>query len=168
MVQALPALSAMQPPPAIVHQTGADDHAGTAAAYAAFPNLGAVVTPFLDDMAQRVAAADLVVCRAGATTLAELAAAGRPAILVPFPFAADDHQTLNAEAVRDAGAASVIADAALDGDRLAAEIARLARDPGARARMAVAARSLAVPDAAARIADVAESLLPGKEPRDVS
>jgi UDP-N-acetylglucosamine--N-acetylmuramyl-(pentapeptide) pyrophosphoryl-undecaprenol N-acetylglucosamine transferase len=167
MVEALPALSAMQPPPAIVHQTGADDHAGATAAYAAFPAMGAVVTPFLDDMAQRVAAADLVVCRAGATTLAELAAAGRPAILVPFPFAADDHQTLNAEAVRDAGAASVIADATLDGDRLAAEIARLARDPDSRARMSAAARSLAVPDAASRIADVAESLLPGKEPRDV-
>jgi UDP-N-acetylglucosamine--N-acetylmuramyl-(pentapeptide) pyrophosphoryl-undecaprenol N-acetylglucosamine transferase len=113
-------------------------------------------------MPRRLAEADLVVCRAGATTLAELAAAGRPAILVPFPFAADDHQRANAEVVRDAGAAVVIDDRDLDGARCAAEIAALARDRDRRLRMGVAGRALALPDAAAAIAGVAESLLEGK------
>jgi UDP-N-acetylglucosamine--N-acetylmuramyl-(pentapeptide) pyrophosphoryl-undecaprenol N-acetylglucosamine transferase len=167
MVDALPRLAAMSPAPRIVHQTGPDEHGSVAAAYAGRPGLDAEVRPFLDDMPRRVAEADLVLSRAGATTLAELAAAGRPAILVPFPFAADDHQRANAEAVRDAGAAVVVADGDLDGDRCAAEIAALARDPARRSRMAVAAKALARPDAAARIADVADLLLAGKEPSRV-
>jgi UDP-N-acetylglucosamine--N-acetylmuramyl-(pentapeptide) pyrophosphoryl-undecaprenol N-acetylglucosamine transferase len=168
MVEALPRLAAMSPPPAIVHQTGPEAHQEVAAAYGAHPSLGADVRPFLDDMPRRIADADLVVCRAGATTLAELAAAGRPAILVPFPFAADDHQRLNAEAVRDEGAAVVIGDAELDGPTLARAISRLGGDRAERDRMAAAARRLARPDAADRIADVAVSLLERREPRDVS
>ena len=168
MVEALPLLAAMSPPPAIVHQTGPEAHAEVAAAYGAHPSLPADVRPFLDDMPRRIADADLVVCRAGATTLAELAAAGRPAILVPFPFAADDHQRLNAEAVRDEGAAVVIGDAELDGPTLARAISRLGGDRAERERMAAAARRLARPDAAERIADVALSLLERREPRDVS
>jgi UDP-N-acetylglucosamine--N-acetylmuramyl-(pentapeptide) pyrophosphoryl-undecaprenol N-acetylglucosamine transferase len=167
MREALPALAAMTPPPAIVHQTGPEAHAEMVAAYAAHPSLGADVQPFLDDMPRRISEADLVVSRAGATTLAELAAAGRPAILVPLPHAADDHQRLNAEAVRNAGAAVVIADAGLDGATLATAIAHLAGDPGERARMGTAARGLARPDAAARIAEIAEALLDRTEPRHV-
>jgi UDP-N-acetylglucosamine--N-acetylmuramyl-(pentapeptide) pyrophosphoryl-undecaprenol N-acetylglucosamine transferase len=167
MTEALPALAAMSPPPAIVHQTGPDAHAAVAAAYAAHPSLQAEVRPFLDDMPARIAAADLVVSRAGATTLSELAAAGRPSILVPFPFAADDHQRLNAEAVRDAGAAIVIGDAELRGPALARAIARLRDDRTERERMAAAARRLARPDAALRIADIADALVARKEPRDV-
>jgi len=163
IVEALPLLAAMSPPPRIVHQTGPEEHDSVARAYAAHPNLAAEVSAFLDDMPARLAAADLVVSRAGATTLAELAAAGRPAILVPFPHAADDHQRLNAEAVRDAGAAVMIRDADLAGPGLGAEIAALASDPARRERMAAAARTLARPDAARRIADVAEALLDGKE-----
>jgi UDP-N-acetylglucosamine--N-acetylmuramyl-(pentapeptide) pyrophosphoryl-undecaprenol N-acetylglucosamine transferase len=163
IVEALPLLAAMSPPPRIVHQTGPEEHDSVARAYAAQPNLAAEVSAFLDDMPARLAAADLVVSRAGATTLAELAAAGRPAILVPFPHAADDHQRLNAEAVRDAGAAVMIRDADLAGPGLGAEIAALASDPARRERMAAAARTLARPDAARRIADVAEALLDGKE-----
>ena len=163
MVAALPRLAAMTPPPRIVHQTGPEEHEAVARAYAAHPGLTADVRPFLDDMPHRLAEADLVVCRAGATTLAELAAAGRPAILVPFPFAADDHQSANAEAVRDAGAAVVIADQDLDGARCASEIAALALDRPQRLRMAEASRTLARPDAAARIASVAEALLVGAE-----
>jgi UDP-N-acetylglucosamine--N-acetylmuramyl-(pentapeptide) pyrophosphoryl-undecaprenol N-acetylglucosamine transferase len=162
LVAALPRLSAMDPPPRVVHQTGSDEHAVVAAAYAAHPALDGEVLPFLDDMPRRLAAADLAVCRAGATTLAELAAAGRAAILVPFPFAADDHQRANAEAVRDTGAAVVVDDRELDGDRCAAEIAALAADPVRRSRMSAAARTLARPDAAARIADVAGALLEGR------
>ena len=162
MVEALPSLAEMTPLPTIVHQTGQDEYDTVLAAYARQPRLtGAVISPFLDDMAERLAAADLVICRAGATTLAELAAAGRPAILVPYPFAADDHQRLNAEAVQGVGAAEVLLDREVDGARLAAAIRALASDPERRQRMGSAARSLARPDAAARIADVGESLLDG-------
>jgi len=163
LVAALPHLATMTPPPRIVHQTGPEEHASVASAYTAFPGLDAEVLPFLDDMPKRLADADLVVCRAGATTLAELAAAGRPAILVPFPHAADDHQRANAEAVRDAGAAVVVEDRELDGARCAAEIGALASDRPRRIRMATAARSLARLDAAERIADVAYGLLDRKE-----
>jgi UDP-N-acetylglucosamine--N-acetylmuramyl-(pentapeptide) pyrophosphoryl-undecaprenol N-acetylglucosamine transferase len=161
-VEALPRLAALQPPPRIVHQTGPEEVDAVRAAYAAIPALsGARVAAFLDDMPAALADADLVVARAGATTLAELAAGGRPAVLVPYPHAADDHQRLNAEAVAEAGAALSILDRELTGTRLAETVAELAADPARRARMAAAARSLAHPDAAARIADVALSLLPG-------
>lgn len=164
MADALPTLAAASPPPRIVHQTGTDDADAVARAYARHPELAdAEVAPFFDDMPRRMEAADLAVCRAGATTLAELAAAGRPAVLVPYPHAADDHQRHNAEAVRDAGAATMIRDADLTGPALAEAILAAARDPGRRAAMARAARGLAVPDAAARIADVAEALLDRKE-----
>ena len=162
MVAALPALAAMTPPPQIVLQTGPDESEAVARAFAAYPGLDGDVRPFLDDMPAQFAAADLVLCRAGATTLAELAAAGRPAILVPYPFAADDHQRANAEAVRDAGGAIVIEDRELDGPRCAAEIARLALDPPLRRRMAEANRALARPAAAESIADVADALLEGR------
>ena len=163
IIDALPSLAAMTPPPRVVHQSGPAELDAVARAYAAHPLLDAEVRPFLDDMPQRLAAADLVVSRAGATTLAELAAAGRAAILVPYPFAADDHQTLNARAVAEAGAAVVVDDAQAGGGRLGEEIAALASDPERRERMASAARTLARTDAAARIADVAESLLAGKK-----
>jgi len=159
MVEALPRLAATAP--RIVHQTGDTEEAAVREAYASYPAGRSEVRAFLPDMPARVAAADLVICRAGATTLAELAAAGRPAILVPFPFAADDHQTWNARSVEEAGAAEVVLDRDLDGALLAERILALASDPGRRAAMGRAARSLARPDAAARIADVAESLLPG-------
>lgn len=162
VVAALPQWAVLTPPPSIVHQTGPEEHEAVANAYAAFPILAAEVRPFLDDMPRRLADADLVVCRAGATTLAELAAAGRPAILVPFPFAADDHQRANAEAVRDADAAVMIEDREFDGARCAAEVAALAADQGRRLRMTAAARTLARPDAAERIVDVADALIEGK------
>ncbi len=159
MVEALPEIAAIEPPPVVVHQTGADEVAPVVEAYRRARYPAFEVHPFLDDMADRIAAADLVVSRAGATTLAELAAAGRPAILVPYPHAADDHQRWNAEAVRDAGAAVVIPDAELTGVRLAREIRALAAAPDRRKAMADAARALAHPDAASRIADVALALL---------
>jgi UDP-N-acetylglucosamine--N-acetylmuramyl-(pentapeptide) pyrophosphoryl-undecaprenol N-acetylglucosamine transferase len=159
VIAALPELAAMTPPPRIVHQTGPEEHEAVAKAYAAHPRIAADVRPFLDDMPRRLADADLVVCRAGATTLAELAAAGRPSILVPFPFASDDHQRANAEAVRDAAAAVMIEDKDFDGPRCASEIAALAMDRPRRLRMAAAALTLARPDAAERIADVADGLI---------
>jgi UDP-N-acetylglucosamine--N-acetylmuramyl-(pentapeptide) pyrophosphoryl-undecaprenol N-acetylglucosamine transferase len=97
--------------------------------------------------------ADLIVCRAGATTLAELTAAGRAAILVPLPTATDDHQRRNAEALARQGAARVVEQRDLEPGRLAGEIVTLARDADGRARMAAAARRMARPDAARVIVD---------------
>jgi UDP-N-acetylglucosamine--N-acetylmuramyl-(pentapeptide) pyrophosphoryl-undecaprenol N-acetylglucosamine transferase len=102
--------------------------------------------------------ADLVVARAGATTLSELAAAGRPAVLVPLPTATDDHQRKNAEAFARAGGAVVLEERGLTGERLAAEILALARDGARRRQMGEQARTLARPDAAARIADRVQAL----------
>ncbi len=167
MIEALPGLARTPVPPRIVHQSGADEEGAVRAAYERdYPAGRFEVRGFLDDMPDRLAAADLVVCRAGAMTLAEIAAAGRPAVLVPFPFAADDHQRHNAETLAARGAARVVLDRDLDGARLVTEISELAGDPERRRRMAEAARELAIPDAAERIADVADELL-GKGGADV-
>ena len=91
------------------------------------------MTPFIEDMAGAYAGADLIVSRSGAGAVAEIAAAGRPAILVPFPFAADDHQRHNAEALERAGAAIVVPEEGLTGERLGEAVVALARDPGRRA-----------------------------------
>lgn len=136
----------------LVVQTGAEEREAVAAAFAGWPAGRVRVEAYVDDMPAALAWADLAVCRAGAMTLAELAAAGKPAILVPFPHATDDHQRRNAEAVAAAGAAVVLADDACDGPRLAAAVAALADDPGRRAAMAAASAALARPEAAAAIA----------------
>jgi UDP-N-acetylglucosamine--N-acetylmuramyl-(pentapeptide) pyrophosphoryl-undecaprenol N-acetylglucosamine transferase len=117
-------------------------------------NVAASVEPFIADMAAAYAWADLVVCRAGALTLAELCAAGVGSVLVPFPQAVDDHQTRNAEYLVERGAALLFA----QNDRLAANLAQalreLAADPQRRLAMAEAARSIALPDAAEKVADI--------------
>lgn len=159
MERVAPVLAAMDPRPRIVHQTGEADVERVRGFWRDHDD--AEVLPFLDDMPRRLAEADLVVCRAGAMTLAELAAAGRPAILVPYPHAADDHQRHNAQAVVDAGAARMVLDERLGGDALADEVRTLLADDARRRRMAAASRTLAAPDATRRIADVAESLLAG-------
>jgi UDP-N-acetylglucosamine--N-acetylmuramyl-(pentapeptide) pyrophosphoryl-undecaprenol N-acetylglucosamine transferase len=159
---ALPALAGMESPPHVVHQTGRDDLARLRAAYAAYPAGRYELSDYFDDMPRRIEQADLVVCRSGASTVAELCAAGRPAILVPYPHAADDHQRHNAETLVRAGAAMLMADRELDGRSLAEAIAALAADLPRRRSMARAARALARPDAAARIADVADALLGGE------
>jgi UDP-N-acetylglucosamine--N-acetylmuramyl-(pentapeptide) pyrophosphoryl-undecaprenol N-acetylglucosamine transferase len=114
------------------------------------------IQPFLHDVPARLAAASLVVCRAGASTVAELCAAGRPSVLVPFPHAAGDHQTANAGALVAARAAEMIRDAELTGEALAEVVRRGIAQPDALVRRAGAALALARPDAAARIADLAE------------
>jgi UDP-N-acetylglucosamine--N-acetylmuramyl-(pentapeptide) pyrophosphoryl-undecaprenol N-acetylglucosamine transferase len=111
------------------------------------------VVPFEEDMAAAYAWADLVICRAGALTLAELAAAGVPAILVPYPHAVDDHQTRNGEAMVAAGAARLVA----EGDEFVKRLGAAFEEIGDRAqllKMAEAARTQAKPDAARRIADI--------------
>ena len=108
-------------------------------------------------MPEAFAAADLIVCRSGAGAVSELAAAGKPSILVPFPFAADDHQTRNAEAMERAGAACLIRDAELTGDRLFAAIGE-AGGPQSLQSMSRAARQLAKPGAARRAAEILEEV----------
>jgi UDP-N-acetylglucosamine--N-acetylmuramyl-(pentapeptide) pyrophosphoryl-undecaprenol N-acetylglucosamine transferase len=134
----------------IVHQTGAAMREQVAARYAAL-GVQAEVVPFIDDVARAYASASFVICRAGASTLAELAAIGRPAILVPFPFAADDHQAKNAESFERAGAAICLRESALDVDRLAAEAQKLLDGAELRRTMASAMRQRGRPDAAATI-----------------
>jgi UDP-N-acetylglucosamine--N-acetylmuramyl-(pentapeptide) pyrophosphoryl-undecaprenol N-acetylglucosamine transferase len=111
------------------------------------------VEPFLFAMDREMKSADLVVCRSGATTLAELTAAARASILIPFPGATDDHQRKNAEALVRGGAATMIEQRELTGDRLATAIMALAGDEAARQRMGQAASSMARPDAARVIVD---------------
>jgi len=119
------------------------------------------VRPFIDDMAEGYAWADLVVCRAGALTVSELAAAGIGAVLVPFPGAVDDHQAHNAQYLVRAGAAVVIADRELTAERLAAELERLCAGRGKLLAMAERARQLATPRAAQELAESCLALIPG-------
>jgi len=112
------------------------------------------LAPFFADLPQRIAAAHLVIGRAGASTVAELAAIGRPSILVPYPYAADDHQTANARAFEAAGACIVIPHAAFTAKTLAGHLAALVETPQRLAGMAAAAHAAGRPDAAARLADL--------------
>jgi UDP-N-acetylglucosamine--N-acetylmuramyl-(pentapeptide) pyrophosphoryl-undecaprenol N-acetylglucosamine transferase len=142
----------------LTHQTGERDVEMVRAAYRQ-AGLQAEVEPFLFDMGQRIAETDLIVCRAGATTLAEITAAGRAAILVPLPTATDDHQRKNAEALANAGAAELLLQADMTGPVLAARILTLAADRARRAQIAQAAHRLARPDAARVIVDRALDLV---------
>jgi len=139
----------------IVHQTGEAMHGEVRAAYAG-AGREAEVLPFLDDMERRFAEADLVCSRSGATTCAELCAAGKAAVLVPFAQAADDHQRRNAQALQAAGAARVVEEKDLGGESLAAVIGELVHEPARIDAMEEAARKLGRPDAAARVADLLE------------
>ena len=136
----------------IVHQTGAADAEETRRRYAEV-GADAEVQPFFTDMAALYDEADLVLCRAGATTIAELLVVGLPAILVPYPYAADDHQRRNAEAVQAVGAATLILDRDLTPERLADALARLLDDADRRREMGAAARALARPEAGRLVAE---------------
>lgn len=136
----------------VLHQTGAAMRDAVAARYEEL-GVDAEVVPFVDDMAKAYSSASLVIARAGATTLAEVCAIGRPSILVPYPFAADDHQARNAEALERAGAAIAIRESALDVTSLRNAASSLLDDADARCRMADAARQHGKPDAAAAIVD---------------
>jgi len=158
MVEAAPRLAARRDRLRIVHQTGERDVAMVRSAYVD-AGIAAEVEPFLYDMGQRLARADLVVCRAGATTLAEITAAGRAAILIPLPTATDDHQRKNAEALAASGGAEVLLQSEATGSVLAERILALADEGERRRRIATAARSLARPDAAKVIVDRATALV---------
>lgn len=155
-IGALPALAGHPGGVHVVHQTGERDYARALGAYeaASFP---AEVRTFIDDVPGAFQTADLVVCRAGASTVAELAAAGKASLLIPFPDAADNHQLANARAMERAGGARVLEQRELTPERLAAEIASMLK-PDVLSAMDRAARTLARPGAAARIANLIEEL----------
>ena len=116
------------------------------------------VLPFISDMPAAFGAADLIVCRSGAGAVSELAAAGKPSILSPFPFAADDHQARNAEAMEKAGAARLVRDVDMTGEKLYALVRELEADAAALTRMGNAARQFAHPGAARRAAEILEEV----------
>ena len=142
----------------VVHQTGEADLESVKSRYVAH-GIAADVVPFIDDMAAAYADADLVVCRAGATTLAELTALGKPAVLVPYPFAADDHQRKNAESLVKRGAATMIVDRDLSAERLGDAIRSLRDEPNRLSAMAAASKALGKPDAAEKVVDVCLELV---------
>jgi len=160
----------MYEPVQILHQTGGEhlewvrreighrEHVGP-------PVLRQVAVPFIERIGDAYAAADLVICRAGASTLAEVTAWGLPAILVPYPHAAGDHQEANARRLAETGAAEVIPDPDLTGIRLAQVLGTLLRQPARRREMAEAARAAAHPDAADRVVDLLLQVAGRSKPR---
>lgn len=143
----------------VCHQAGRGKIETTQTLYAQL-NLQAEVTEFLDDMAAAYAWADLVICRAGALTVSELAAVGVGAILVPFPYAVDDHQTRNADYLVQGGAGILMPQDQLDAEGLSGKLEQLLTQPGKLLEMAKAARKLAMPDATRQVADYCEAVKP--------
>jgi len=144
-------------PVRFILQTGQPEYEALRVAFGE-SKLAGEVKPFIQDMLAAFAEADLIICRSGAGAVAELAAAGKPSVLVPFPFAADDHQLRNAQAFESAGAARLVLDRDLNGAKLFEMVAALARDRESLDRMAVAARRLARPGAAVRAAQILEEV----------
>ena len=158
MVEALPALKEIKKDLRITHQTGAADYQWVQEGYEK-EGLQASVHPFIDEMAPCYREAHLVICRAGAATITELCAWGRASILIPYPFAADDHQRKNAEVLVRQGAGRMIPNAELPGKRLSQEILSLYRDRPALKEMEKQAVALGQPDAAVQVVDECYRLL---------
>jgi UDP-N-acetylglucosamine--N-acetylmuramyl-(pentapeptide) pyrophosphoryl-undecaprenol N-acetylglucosamine transferase len=153
VLEALPLLEAERGRLQFLHSTGSRDLGRVRRGYQASGHR-AVVEPFFWEMALVYAAADLCLCRAGASTVAELCALGKPSILVPFPFAANDHQRWNAEALVATGGAHMLCDSKLNGADVAEIIRSFLRDRGLIEAMGQRAKALATPDAALRLADL--------------
>lgn len=158
VVEALPHLADLRDRLRITHQTGARDREAVEKGYRAC-GFEPDVREFITDMSAAYAGSDLVVCRAGAMALAELTVCKKPSLLVPFPWAADNHQYLNAKSLVDAGAAQMIEEKDLTGETLAGEIRAILANPERRERMARAAGRLGSPQAAKEIADVCAELV---------
>lgn len=158
VVAALPRLRESLPELRIVHQTGPKELDSVLSGYAA-AGVSAEVRPFIDDMPRAFAEADLIVCRSGASTVAEITAAGKPAIFIPFPRAADDHQTKNAEAIAKAGGAVLMPESRLSPEGLASSIQELFSNRPMLADMAAKARAMSHKDAAGRVAEIAVGLI---------
>lgn len=159
MLELLPRLKDWQQPPSILHQTGHEDLEIVSRGYAEANYQNARVVPFIDDMISAYREAALVVCRAGATTLAELTVCGRPAILIPFPYAAADHQTSNARTLQQAGAARLLAQSDLTSATLEEAVAGLLCQPELLQEMAEKSRQLGLPGASERILNECRQLL---------
>lgn len=164
VVAMLPILKRWRQPPFIVHQTGEDDLQNIKDAYVRAGYHQARVVAFINDMAGAYADATLVICRAGATTLAELTACGRPAILIPFPYAAADHQRVNAEMLEESGAAKMLLQKEMSAEVLAQMIESLLDDRDCLQQMADKGRIIGLPDAAERILTECRSILTKKNP----
>ena len=162
VIGALPQVRAAVPNIKIVHQTGERELAPTQAGYNS-AGVAAEISAFITDMPGAFAGADLIICRSGASTVAEITAAGKPAIFIPFPRAADDHQTRNAQALAKAGAALLIPQSQLTGDLLAKNIIALLQDRTRLGKMSVAAKQLAHPDAGREIAEMAAAIAGGRK-----
>jgi UDP-N-acetylglucosamine--N-acetylmuramyl-(pentapeptide) pyrophosphoryl-undecaprenol N-acetylglucosamine transferase len=141
----------------LTHQTGQADFETVRKAYAD-NEIEADIRPFISNMVEEFDKADLIICRAGAATIAEVGAAGKAALMIPLPGASDDHQRKNAEALERKGAVRMILQSELTPERLADELSQLLSDPSALNAMGVAGRALARPDAAAATADMIEGL----------
>ena len=157
MIESLPGLRGRVPQIHIIHQTGQRDYDDVQAAYEK-PGISSEVHRFIDDMPAIFARADLLVCRSGASTVAEITAAGKPAIFVPFPRAADDHQNVNARALERAGAAVVVEESNLEVAYLVDTIAALLGDPKRLRTMSAEAKALAHPKAVEEIAEMVARL----------
>src|SRR5664279_3367563 len=160
MIESLPGLRAKIPGIYIIHQAGEHDYDHVLAAYQQ-NGISGEVHKFIDDMPATFGRADLLVCRSGASTVGEIAAAGKPAIFVPFPAAADDHQNINARTLERAGAAVVVEESNLEAAYLVDTIAALLVDAGRLRSMAAAAKSLAHPKAVEEIAEMVAQLAGG-------
>ncbi len=167
VMQALPLLARSTPAIRLIHQTGEKDYEELRSVYAS-SGLSSEVSRFIDDMPSAFARADLLLCRSGASTVAEVTAAGKPGIFVPLPTAADDHQRHNAEALAEAGAAILLPQSELTGERLAQEVASLLGNRARLAQMSTAARKLSHPHAAAEIAALAARIAGIPSPDDVA
>lgn len=152
-MEALPTLADWRERIQFIHATGPRDLASVRQGYDA-GGYRAVVEPFFQAMAMAYAAADLCFCRAGAGTVAELCALGKPSVLIPFPFAANDHQRYNAEALVASGGARMVLDRELNGATVAEIIRTFLRNREGLEAMARRAKTLAKPDAAIRLADL--------------
>jgi UDP-N-acetylglucosamine--N-acetylmuramyl-(pentapeptide) pyrophosphoryl-undecaprenol N-acetylglucosamine transferase len=163
MVNALNYLLDIKEEVQFLHQTGERDYEGVRKAYRK-SGFAAMVVPFIYQMAEAYAAADVAVLRAGATTLAEITALGKPAIIIPYPHAAG-HQEFNARKLLEIGACRMIPDHELSGELLAGHIKELSMSEEKRMEMRVQSRALGRPDAARKVVDIAVSLVKAKGPR---
>ena len=157
VMESLTALHHAIPELHVIHQTGEHDYQEAQRVYLE-AGVPAEIAPFIEQMPDAFRRADLLVCRSGASTVAEVAAAGKPAIFVPFPHAADDHQLRNAETLERAGAAVLIPEGELDAKHLVEVVTSLLKDSARLARMSQAARAMAHADAAQQIAALAARL----------
>lgn len=160
IVEALSLLEGMKDSVQFIHQTGEKDRDMVEAAYRK-AGFMAAVEAFIYDMDNAYACADMVVCRSGALTLAEVSALGKPAVLIPYPFAANNHQEHNARSFEKAGAARVVLDTDVTGERLASEIKGMLGDRRLLDDMAKKSRALGRPDAAARVLELIKEYAKG-------